>query len=225
MIPLRDDAPRSISPYVTYFLIALNLGMFVFEWSLDPQSRAVFLYQFGVVPIEFTTRFQPTEIVPILTSMFLHGSWLHLISNMWALWIFGDNIEEHLGASRYLALYVLSGIAASVLHILMNPHAQVPSVGASGAIAGVMGAYFLLFPSARVLTIVPFVFIFLWLPAWIVLGYWFLAQFVNGAATAIASTSSTSGGIAFWAHVGGFIAGISLIKLFPAQRRFYVPGQ
>jgi membrane associated rhomboid family serine protease len=221
MIPVRDDAPRSSTPYVTYVLIALNTLLFLFEVSLSPSSRGQFIFQFGVVPVEFTSRFQPADSLPLFSSMFLHGSWLHLISNMWALWIFGDNIEDHLGSFRYLLLYLTSGVAASILHIAFNQNSTIPSVGASGAIAGVMGAYFLLFPAARVLTVVPIIFFWVWLPAWIVLGYWFLAQFVNGAATAIAATSGTTGGIAFWAHVGGFIAGVTLIKLFPARRPRY----
>ncbi len=223
MIPIRDDAPKSSTAYVTYFLIALNVIFFLFELSLSPAGRAQFIYQFGVVPADYSGRLHLSGTVPILTSMFLHGSWLHLIANMWALWIFGDNIEDHLGSFKYLLLYLASGIAASLLHVAFNQGSTIPSVGASGAIAGVMGAYFLLFPSARVLTVVPFVFLFVWLPAWIVLGYWFLAQFVNGAATAIASTSgTTSGGIAFWAHVGGFVAGITLIKMFPSRRHRFL---
>jgi hypothetical protein len=138
---------------------------------------------------------------------------------MWVLWIFGDNIEDYLGHFPYLIFYFVSGLAASVAHILLNPNSTVPSVGASGAIAGVMGAYFLLFPSARVLTLVPLIifFTFIWLPAWIVLGYWFVLQFLSGAATSIAYSSRSGGGIAFWAHVGGFLAGIIMIKLMPQR--------
>ncbi|MCU1284493.1 MAG: Rhomboid-like protein [Acidobacteriales bacterium] len=226
MIPIRDDAPRTTTPFITYFLVAMNTVVFLFEVSLSPDVRAGFVYQFGVVPTAFgqalhNGAFLQSSIVPVFTSMFLHASWLHLIANMWALWIFGDNIEDYLGHSKYLLLYLVSGAAASLLHILFNQGSQLPSVGASGAIAGVMGAYFLLFPSARVLTVVPFIFFFVWLPAWVVLGYWFLAQFLSGAATSIASASSTTGGVAFWAHVGGFIAGITLIKLFPARPHRY----
>src|SRR4051812_13299026 len=172
MIPIRDDAPRVTTPMVTYFLLALNVAVFLFEMLLDDRSRTALFYQFGVVPsivegalhgvggIPFAA-----AIVPFFTSMFLHAGWWHIIANMWALYIFGDNIEDHLGHFRYLMLYLVSGIAAGVLHVLFNHGSQVPTVGASGAIAGVMGAYFLLFPSARVLTIVPFVFLFVWLPA------------------------------------------------------------
>jgi len=228
MFPLRDDAPRSTTPWVTFFLIALNVVAFLFEIGLAPRARAQFIYQFAVIPSHITEMARGAgaagpALIPILTSMFLHASWLHLIANMWALWIFGDNIEDHLGHFRYLVLYLLSGLAASLLHIAFNAGSPVPSVGASGAIAGVMGAYFLLFPSARVLTLVPLVFYvtFVWLPAWLVLGFWFVAQFLSGAATSIADSRQPSGGIAFWAHVGGFLAGVLLIKLFPARRRAF----
>ena len=230
MIPLRDDAPRFTTPWVNYFLLAMNVAVFLFELALGPATREQFLFQFGVVPAEITGLMHGTpgltasnSLVPILTSMFLHASWLHLIGNMWVLYIFGDNIEDHLGHFKYLVFYLVSGVAASLVHTALNPTTVIPSVGASGAIAGVMGAYFVLFPSARVLTVVPlFVFFtFLWLPAWIVLGYWFLIQFLSGTATYIATSSRSAGGIAFWAHVGGFVAGITLIKLFPSRpRRF-----
>jgi len=229
MIPIRDDTPTYSTPFINYLLIALNTLVFLFEVSLNPQVRQAFVYQFGVEPVRVLTALGLTQVhlpqasaVPLLTSMFLHASWLHLIGNMWVLWIFGDNIEDHLGHFPYLVFYLVSGLAASCLHILLNPNSTVPSVGASGAIAGVMGAYFLLFPSARVLTLVPLIifFTFIWLPAWIVLGYWFVLQFLSGAATSIAYTSKTGGGgIAFWAHVGGFVAGLVMIKLMPQRMR------
>src|SRR5438552_8872041 len=204
MIPIRDDVPRTSTPYINYFLIAANVLAFLFEVSLDPRSRAAFIFQFGVVPLQVGRGLSgaaPLDVafIPILTSMFLHASWLHLIANMWALWIFGDNIEDYLGHFRYLLFYLLSGVGAALLHILFNQGSRIPSVGASGAIAGVMGAFFLLYPRARVLTLVPFFFVFFtWLPAWILLGYWFIVQFLSGAATAIAQTHSTTGGVAFW---------------------------
>jgi rhomboid family protein len=246
MIPLKDDAPRISTPYINYALIVLNVLAFL--WSLNwrsqlPEPSQPVLFYFGVVPARLTvvlfnhgyvpwdlisglgTRFVPVAaaIVPIFTSMFLHGGWMHLIFNMWALWIFGDNVEDYLGHTLYLLLYMICGVAASLLHILFNIGSVVPSVGASGAIAGVMGAFFVLYPRARVLTLVPFFFVFfMWLPAWIVLGYWFIAQFLSGAATSIRSANTS--GIAFWAHVGGFIAGVALIKMFPARTRRYHYG-
>ena len=157
--------------------------------------------------------------------MFLHGSWLHLIFNMLALWIFGDNVEDYVGHFRYLVLYLLSGLAAAALHTFSTLSSTVPTVGASGAIAGVMGAYFVLYPRAKVLTLVPFFFVFfVWLPAWIVLGYFFITQFLSGAATSIASHAGGSTGIAFWAHVGGFLGGMGLVKLFPSRTRRYYYG-
>jgi membrane associated rhomboid family serine protease len=248
MIPLKDDAPRVGTPYVTYVLIAVNTLVFVFQFWLSLQGRDnfnAFVYQLGVVPVRFSvvlfnhgyvpwnlvpqlgTRYVPTmaAVLPLFTSMFLHSSWLHLIFNMWALWIFGDNVEDYLGHALYLVFYLLCGLGAGLLHIVFNYNSVIPSVGASGAIAGVMGAYFLLFPRARVLTLVPFFwFFFLWLPAWIVLGYWFVAQFLSGAATSITARGGNATGIAFWAHVGGFLAGMLLIKLFPGRARRYHYG-
>jgi len=233
MIPIRDDQPRFSTPYVTFFIIALNVVVFLFELSVGAQSRGALnslVDQFGVVPLHFqralagSTRFNLAgQSITILTSMFLHGGWLHIIGNMWFLWIFGDNIEDHVGHFPYLIFYLVSGFVASITHIALNLDSNVPSVGASGAIAGVMGAYFVLYPKARVLTLVPLIifFTFWWLPAWIFLGYWFLLQFLSGSATAIAATSQNTGGVAFWAHVGGFVAGILLIKILPERRGRY----
>jgi membrane associated rhomboid family serine protease len=233
MIPIRDDQPRFSTPYVTYFIIALNAVVFLFELSIGTQGHRALnglIYQFGVVPQHFESAIQgsrrydlPGQSLTILTSMFLHGGWLHIIFNMWFLWIFGDNIEDHLGHFSYLIFYLVSGFAAAVTHILLNMNSTAPTVGASGAIAGVMGAYVVLYPKARVLTLVPLIvfFTFWWLPAWIFLGYWFVLQFLSGTATSIAETSSSAGGVAFWAHVGGFVAGVLLIKLLPERRGRY----
>jgi len=230
MIPIRDDTPRFSAPYVTYFIIALNVVVFLFELSVGGQSHRALnnlMYHFGVVPVHFERALTAGASVslvglflPILTSMFLHASWLHVIGNMWFLWIFGDNIEDYLGHFTYLLFYLVSGFAAAIAHILLNAGSNVPSVGASGAIAGVMGAYFVLYPRAHVLMWFPPVFFF-HLPASLVLGYWFFMQFLSGAATSIAETSQTNGGIAFWAHVGGFIAGVILIKVLPERPQRY----
>src|SRR5438270_5454434 len=237
MIPLRDDAPRFSTPWMNYFLIALNTAIFLAMWTGVPAPAQVVVNVFGFVPLKITALLEgahaidlggalvpvnaQSAIIPIFTSMFLHASWLHLIGNMWGLWIFGDNVEDYLGHFAYILFYLICGIGAAITHTLLNLTSAVPSVGASGAIAGVMGAYFVLYPRARVLTLVPLIFFFTfwWLPAWIVLGYWFLIQFLSGAATSIAYTSQTGGGIAFWAHVGGFVAGIVLIKIFPERPR------
>ncbi len=223
MIPIRDDAPRSTTPFINYFLVVLNVLMFLFESALGPHARASFETQFGFVPLRVDRWLAGTEpsgfaFVPAFTSMFLHASWLHLLGNMWFLVIFGDNVEDRLGHFRYLISYLVCGLGATLTHLLFNLHSPVPSLGASGAIAGVLGAYFLLFPSARVLT--WFGFFILWLPAWLVLGYWFVLQFLSGAATSITVTDQR-GGVAFWAHVGGFLTGMILIKLLPPARKHY----
>jgi membrane associated rhomboid family serine protease len=230
MIPIRDDTPRFSTPFVTCFIIALNTLVFLFELSVSQQGRGALnglIYHFGVVPLRFDhilAAWPASSLtglfLPILTSMFLHASWLHLIGNMWFLWIFGDNIEDYLGHFSYLLFYLVCGFAAAITHILLNAGSRLPSVGASGAIAGVMGAYFVLYPKARVMMWFPPIFFFQ-LPAWLVLGYWFFMQFLSGAATSIAETSQTNGGIAFWAHVGGFVAGIVLIKVLPERPRRY----
>jgi membrane associated rhomboid family serine protease len=232
MIPIRDDTPRYSTPYVTYFIIALNAITFLFELSVGAQSHRALnglIYDFGVVPRRFqhalagnSTISLPALSLTILTSMFLHGGWLHIIGNMWFLWIFGDNVEDYLGHAKYLLFYLASGCAAAIAYILLDAFSNQPTIGASGAIAGVMGAYFVLYPKARVLTLVFLIvfFTFWWLPAWVFLGYWFLLQFLSGTATSIAGAQNT-GGIAFWAHVGGFVAGILLIKLMPERPRRY----
>jgi membrane associated rhomboid family serine protease len=231
MIPLRDDTPRYSTPYVTYLLITLNVIVFGLELMAGQNGdMSAFVHQFGLIPRRFMVDLSGGHInilgafLPIFTAMFLHGSWLHIIGNMWVLWIFGDNIEDYLGHFPYLLFYLTTGVIAFLTHIALNADSHVPTLGASGAIAGVMGAYFLLYPKARVLTIVPLIifFTFWWLPAWIVLGYWFLIQFLSGTATSIAHAAS-SGGVAVWAHVGGFLAGMILIKLLPERsgRRRY----
>ncbi len=225
MLPIRDDVPRLTTPYVTYVLVALNAAIFLFEVALGPRGRTEFIFTFGLIPARVETYMHAgapvAALLPILTSMFLHGSWLHIIFNMWGLWVFGDNLEDRLGHFKYLLFYLITGIAAALLHMFFNAGSEVPTVGASGAIAGVMGGYFLLYPSARVLTLVPFFFLyFTWLPAWLVLGYWFVVQFLSGAATSI-TRYNQGGGVAFWAHVGGFAAGLALIKLFPAKAPRY----
>jgi membrane associated rhomboid family serine protease len=229
MIPIRDDQPRFSTPYMTYGLIGLNLLIYFFESALDPESFKTFLFQFGMIPSHVTallsgsSRLSPVAVfLPAFTSMFLHGSWMHVIGNMWFLWIFGDNIEDYLGHFSYLVFYILSGVAAAFAQVVLNPASRVPTVGASGAIAGVLGAYFVLYPRARVLT--WFLFFFFYVPAWVMLGYWFVVQFLSGAASAVTYAGENSGGVAFWAHVGGFIAGIVLIKLFPERPRRYRYG-
>lgn len=224
MIPIRDDAPKSTTPFINYFLILLNVLVFLFELTLPPRPRTAFEVQFAFIPYRVDLWLAGAipagnALVPLFTSMFLHAGWLHLIFNMWVLAIFGDNVEDRLGHFPYLLFYLVTGFIASLTNLAFSLHSKIPSVGASGAIAGIMGAYFYLYPRARVLTWFGF-FVF-WLPAWLVLGYWFVLQFLSGAATQITYAAQQTGGVAFWAHVGGFLAGLVLIKLVPTRKRYY----
>ena len=225
MFPIRDDQPRYSTPYVNIFLIALNILVYLFQASLDPQSYELFARQFGVVPSHLTAFLAGSPryplgaiVIPFFTSMFLHAGWMHVLGNMWFLYIFGDNVEDHLGHFQYLIFYVLCGLLAMATQVAVYPNSNLPTVGASGAIAGVLGAYFILYPRSRVLTWF-FVFV-LYLPAWIVLGEWFVLQFAAGAATlSMAPRGRDVGGVAVWAHVGGFVAGLVMVKLFPERSR------
>jgi hypothetical protein len=226
MLPIRDDQARYSTPWVTWFLIGLNLVIFLMESALDPRSLNLVIHQFGVVPYHLaallggSSRYPlPVVALPFFTSMFLHASWMHVIGNMWFLYIFGDNVEDWLGHFKYLVFYLLTGLIAMMTQVAINLHSTVPSVGASGAIAGVLGAYFVLYPRARVLTWF-FVFV-VWVPAWIILGYWFVLNFLSGTATALAVQGRNMGGVAFWAHVGGFVSGALLVKVFGERQRRY----
>ncbi|MGC2559584.1 MAG: rhomboid family intramembrane serine protease [Terriglobales bacterium] len=231
MIPLRDDQPSFSTPFINYFLITLNILVFIWEMSIGLNTRAfqAFAFQFGVVPRHALAVLSghshdplATAILPIFTSMFLHASFLHVGGNMLFLWIFGDNVEDYLGHFQYLVFYLLSGFAAAVTHTLLNASSRVPIIGASGAIAGVMGAYFILYPKARVLVWFPPIFFF-HVPAWLMLGYWFLINFLSGTVNSAEATAA-SGGIAFWAHVGGFVAGMLMVKIFPERQGRYRYG-
>src|SRR5271163_2983601 len=226
MLPLRDDQPRYSTPWVNSFLIGLNLVVFFFEFTLDTRSLDLLIRQFGVVPSHLAAflagspRYPlPAILVPFFTSMFLHGSWMHVIGNMWFLFIFGDNVEDYLGHFKYLVFYLLVGVLAMGTHVAMNPHSTAPALGASGAIAGVLGAYFLLYPRSRVLTWF-FVFV-LWIPAWIILGYWFALQFLSGTASlsGVQAGGGDMGGGAVGGHGGGFVAGLVMVRMFGERRR------
>jgi membrane associated rhomboid family serine protease len=230
MIPLRDDQPSFSTPFVNYFLIVLNVMVFLWELSVSHRALNSFMVEFGVVPrhtLAVLTGHSydglSTVILPLFTAMFLHASFLHVGGNMLFLWIFGDNVEDYLGHFTYLVFYLISGLAAGATHILLNQASRVPSIGASGAIAGVLGAYFILYPRARVLVWFPPIFFF-HVPAWLMLGYWFVMNFLSGTATAIAETSQSSGGVAFWAHVGGFVAGVVMINVFRERPHRYRYG-
>ncbi len=225
MLPLKDDQPSYSTPYVNWFLIGLNILIFLFQATLDPRSSKLLAEQFGEVPSHLAAfvagshRYTlPQVVLPFFTSMFLHGGWAHVLGNMWFLYIFGDNVEDYLGHFKYLAFYLMSGLIAMGTQVAIYPHSNVPTIGASGAIAGVLGAYFVLYPRARVLTWF-FVFI-IYIPAWFVLGEWFVMQFLYGTASLSAAQAGRDlGGVAFWAHVGGFVAGMLMIKLFPERSR------
>jgi len=226
MLPIRDDQPRYSTPWVNYFLIGMNLVIYLFEASLDPRSLDLLVRQFGVVPANLSASLSGSPahplvavVLPYFASLFLHGSWMHVIGNMWFLYIFGDNVEDYLGHFKYLVFYLLTGVLAMGTHVAMNLHSTAPAVGASGAIAGVLGAYFVLYPRARVLTWF-FVFV-IWVPAWIILGYWFVLNFLSGTATSLAVQGGNMGGVAFWAHVGGFISGALLVKVFGERKLRY----
>jgi membrane associated rhomboid family serine protease len=216
MIPIRDTIRAETYPVVNSFIIAVNVLFFLVELSQGPRLNK-FIYTYGLVPARyaipqisayFTTG---QQVVSFITFMFLHGGFFHLLGNMWFLYIFGDNVEDRLGHFRYLVFYLLCGLASGLSHLVINWHSKVPTIGASGAIAGVMGAYFILYPKAKVLTLVPifFFFQFFELPAFVFLGIWFLFQFLSAAGASV-----QAGGIAWWAHVGGFVFGVTFLKLF-----------
>jgi len=212
-IPIRDDQPTSRTPHLTIGLIFINTAIFLYSQTLGAQGHSVFVTYFGFTPLYYlnfgTEYIGPTwYYVTPLTSMFLHGGWIHLIGNMLFLWIFGNNIEDYLGPVKFVFFYVISGLAAVALYTLFNPNSPVPLVGASGAIAGVMGAYMVLHPRARITVLILFVFIFIrQFPARVVLGLWFFYQILMWLAD-----SSTGGGVAWMAHVGGFIFGYLVLK-------------
>jgi len=213
MIPLRDVIPSRTTPYITIGIIVLNCLAFLFELSLSQRMLQPFMMMYGVVPRFFSW---PT----VLTSMFLHGGWLHIGGNMLYLWIFGDNVEDRLGHGRFFAFYLLCGTIAALAQVFTNPGSTVPTIGASGAIAGVMGAYFVLFPHSRVLTLVPLIIYMeiIEIPAIFFLGIWFLMQLFSGVGS-LAVTTGNAGGIAFWAHVAGFAAGFVGVFVFRPRQR------
>lgn len=224
MIPIRDTIPARRTAWIVRGVLAANVGLFVAELVQGPHLEA-FLYRFGIVPAYWIATDAsdllqwPGLVATLFTSQFLHGSPLHLGSNMLYLWIFGDNVEDRLGHGRFVLLYLGSGLVAGVAQLLMHPHSSVPMIGASGAIAGVLGAYFLLFPFARVVTLIPvfLVWEFVELPAFVFLGFWFFLQWLQGFLT-IGQVADV-GGIAWWAHVGGFVSGLLFAISLRSRRR------
>lgn len=216
MFPLRDSEPTQSTPLVTMLLIALNVAVFIYQLTLDPFSLNEFLRAWGTVPRNF-------EISSLLTSMFLHGGWMHLLGNVWFLWVFGDNIEDILGRGKYLAFYLLCGAIGGIAHVLSSPASALPAIGASGAISGVMGAYMLRFPHSRVKTLIVFVIFIttIEVPALLMIGYWFVMQLFSGVGH-LAMASGDQGGTAWFAHIGGFLAGILLIRFMPQRQSWRV---
>ncbi|MGD9158080.1 MAG: rhomboid family intramembrane serine protease [Desulfobacteraceae bacterium] len=216
MIPLRDTTGSKNYPVVNTGIIAVNVFFFLIQLA-QGSGFDKFIITYGLVPASYTVPeigrlFSFGEkTISLISFMFLHGGFWHLLGNMWSLYIFGDNIEDRLGHVRYLVFYLLCGIASGLFHILLNFHSQVPTIGASGAIAGVMGAYLISYPNSKILTLIPVFIIpfFIEIPAFIFLGFWFLLQFLSAA-----GSSSHGGGIAWWAHIGGFVAGIIFLKMF-----------
>ncbi len=223
MIPLRDNIPSRRTPVVTYTLIAINVFVYFFLQP-SPGTRAGirFTFEWGLVPVDLLGGVPRVEHpVPVswtvITSMFLHGSVLHILGNMWYLWLFGDNVEDAMGRARFLVFYLLSGVAAAATQVIVDAGSRVPMVGASGAISGVLGGYLLVFPHARILTLVPIIFFvqIVEIPALIVLGFWFVIQVFGG----LEALGMQVGGVAWFAHIGGFLAGMGLVRIFQRRQR------
>jgi membrane associated rhomboid family serine protease len=228
MFPIRTSVPTRYPPVVTWTLIAVNGAIFLFQIGLSPAELQWFLVNFALIPARYLLPDalglpEPALIdyLPFATNMFLHGGWLHLIVNMWTLWLFGPVIEDRIGAGRYLLFYLVCGVLASVTHAMFNPTSLVPALGASGAIAGVMGAFLRLFPFARVIVLVPILFLplFFEMHAVVYVGFWFLAQILQGTFDLL--IPSAGGGVAWWAHVGGFVTGFAFGSLLQPRRRAY----
>jgi len=214
MIPLRSTERVHSTAFVTGTLIAINLAVFFYQTALPSYAQRDFIETWGIVPDRL-------RVITMVTSMFLHGGWMHLLGNMLFLWVFGRNVEDLIGGARFLTFYLICGILAAIAHVVVNIWSPTPTIGASGAIAGVMGAYLIKFPRARIITLVP-VIIFITtmeIPAWLLLLYWFGLQFL-GTLTETSYGASTGGGTAWLAHIGGFIGGMLIIRLFPEQRRW-----
>ena len=215
MIPLRDVIPSRTTPYVTVGLIVVNVLVFIYELMLPEQQLDAFMLYFGLVPAAFSW-------VAVLTSMFLHAGFAHVGFNMLFLWIFGDNVEDRTGHGRFLVFYLLCGVAAALAQTAIRPDSTVAMVGASGAIAGIMGAYIVLYPHSRIVTLIPIFFFFqiIEIPAIVFLGLWFVLQFISGIGSLAAATGGEpAGGIAFWAHIAGFLAGVSGVWVFRRPER------
>jgi membrane associated rhomboid family serine protease len=222
MFPIRDTQRSYATPVVTVLLIVTNILIFLYQVSLDPytQNHLVAVYGLTPAPCRYPSQAGCFHAFDMITSMFLHGGWMHVLGNMWFLWVFGDNIEDILGHGKFFIFYIACGVAAAATHMFFNPGSRLPTVGASGAIAGVMGAYLLKFPRNRILTLIFFGFVFfLEIPAVVMLGYWFLLQLFSGVGS-VGTTYASQGGVAWFAHVGGFLAGMVLVNLMSPGRAY-----
>ncbi len=217
MIPIRDGIPTRKTPVVNYLLIAVNVLVFLWMFLMPESTFETMLNKYAMIPAHFADGVTLADIMTIFTSMFMHAGWAHIAGNMLYLWIFGDNVEDRIGHGRYLVFYLVGGVVASLTHLATNWGSDLPTVGASGAIAAVLGAYLVLFPASRIATFIPLGFFsrLTVVPAAIVLGLWFVMQLFDGV---LALGGADVGGVAFWAHVGGFVAGMVMIKLMRTQR-------
>ncbi|MCZ6484651.1 MAG: rhomboid family intramembrane serine protease [Acidobacteria bacterium] len=233
MIPFKDNVPSRLFPVITVVLILANVAAFLYEMSLPSAVLDDFFFSYGIVPYRLQVSGQ--SLIPLfaymgsslVTAMFLHGGFIHLLGNIWYLWIFGGSVEDRMGPFRFLLFYLLCGILAGGVQVLFNLNSRIPTIGASGAVAGVLGAYLISYPLARVSTLLPFLIVWpvVELPAMLLLGFWFFVQLLNGTAS-IGAASGMTGGVAWWAHIGGFLSGVILIWLFAREpaRRDYLKG-
>jgi membrane associated rhomboid family serine protease len=228
MIPLKDMTPRRSVPFVTLLLIAINVFVFVHQISLSPAAADAFIKTYGLIPARISVALagrhytMEQALLPLFTCMFLHGGVLHILGNMWFLWIFGGNVEDRFGSLPYLPFYLVCGIGSGISQVLFSWGSHIPSIGASGAISGVLGAYIVFFPRSRILTLVPlFIIFFLWrIPAIIFIGLWFAMQFLSGV---VSLGQASLGGVAWWAHVGGFLLGMLIAGIANPSKRERVP--
>jgi len=233
MLPLKDNISARTFPYVNIGLIVINSVFFIYQMSYGPAADQL-IFTLGFVPARFIAQqgenlLNPAGFLPVFSSMFLHANFVHLLSNMWMLWIFGDNVEDCMGHGRYLVFFLLCGVASVFAQAVSNPQSAIPMIGASGAISGVLGAYFLTYPQARILTLVPIIIFFyiIELPAYFFLGFWFVLQFIQGSLYSLNSQQMAGGGVAWWAHVGGFAAGVLFLQVFRCKdwQRPVVPSR
>jgi membrane associated rhomboid family serine protease len=227
VIPLKNMDPRRSLPIITLIIIAANIAVFLYQITLPPQAADTFIRNWGLVPSKLQLALAGRHytladaMIPIFTCMFLHGGFLHILGNMWFLWIFGANLEDRVGAASYLAIYFVCGLASGLTQAAFSWGSRIPSIGASGAISGVLGAYIILFPSSRILTLVPLFIIWFTarIPALVFIGLWFIVQFLSGVGSLGPHGAASTGGVAWWAHIGGFVSGLFLARMMRPRPR------